>query len=846
MDDRDIYSHDNSDDRDIFSYDNSNNEVDEGQASFDLNSFSSIPSGDTEEMDNKSKKSKKNKSNGRKPKKERNVKRFILQWVLAGFLICIITAALVVGGIFIYAFSIDSSIDIDLTNPEGLDFTTTVYIQDEDGKWVEYKNLHGEYNCIWVEYDEKASISGDKSYKGIPANLANAFVAIEDKGFKDHYGVDWKRTFGAVLNEVFHFSSKFGGSTITQQLVKNLTGDREQDAGRKMREIMRARELETKYSKEVILECYLNRVPLGGSNYGVQAAAKDYFGKDVSELTIAECACLASITKAPSYYSPDKNPENNKERRLTVLREMYNQGYITKKEYEEAKKEEIKLVNTGEDAQNGEVNSYFVDALLDQVINDLCDKYGYTRKTASDMIYKSGYKIYATVDPEIQAIVEEEYIELASKAQKSSEGKPLWGAMTVMDYEGNVRAIVGGIGEKTTNRGFNCATDAKRQPGSTMKPLAVYSLALERGNITYSTMLNDTKIKFGNWSPKNAGGGYSGNITANYALKVSKNTIPVILANQLGVEDCFTFVTEKLGLTNLNEKEDKNLSSMGLGGTNGGVTTLESAAAYAIFGNGGKYYKPSFYTKVTDQNGNIVLEKSNKPTSTPISGDTAYIMNKMLQNVIYGSGGTGNGVKSAVKNMKLFGKTGTSSENKDKWFVGGSPYYVVSSWCGYENMTEELPRANLNIAKDQWAAVMKRIHKGLKAKEYPKNQYVLERYYCEETGGLATAECKKTTLGWYKGGVSPKLPETCPKHSGTVLGTPEEEKKKQEEEKKKQEEEKKKQEEEKKKQEEANKNQSATSSGTSENSSMQSNISNTPSQETPSQITSSQGTSTGG
>lgn len=743
------------DDRDIFSYDNSNNEINSESQSFDLNSFSTQP----QNIESSSKK------NSKKPK---NTKQKVLKLILTCFLIGVITVAIVAGSFLVYAFTmVDGTVDNNL-NDLKVNFTTTVYVQDKKDNWVENQRLHGMYNRIWVDYDINAIERGDKDYDGIPANLANAFVAIEDKGFEDHYGVDWKRTFGALLNEFFHFRDKFGGSTITQQLVKNLTDDRNQDAGRKVREIMRARYLETKYSKDVILECYLNTIPMGKGTYGVETAANYYFGKSVSELSIVECASLASITKAPSYYAPDTNPENNKKRRNTVLYEMLDQGYITKAEYDEAVKTELKIEVNNNAISNNSVNSYFVDALTEQVINDLIDKYGYTKEKAGDLFYTAGYKIYATVDPKIQETVEKAYLDVAKRAQKSSKGDPLWGAMTVMDYEGNVKAIVGGIGEKTKNRAFNCATDAKRQPGSTMKPISVYAQAIEKNVITYSSILNDTKAKYGKWSPKNAGGGYSGNMTAQKALERSINTIPVALANKMGAQSCYNFLTEKLGLKYLTE-QDINLSSMGLGGTSGGVTTLQSAAAYAIFGNGGRYYEPTFYTKVTDQKGNIVLEKNTKPVMAA-SSDTATVMNKMLQNVIYGSQGTGTSVASSVPKMKLFGKTGTSSSDNDKWFVGGSPYYVVSSWCGYETM-QKMPSANLGIAKSQWANVMSKIHKGLKVKEFPESSYAVDRYYCTKTGGLATDNCKKTAIGWYK---NSNLPEICHKHSGELMKTPKE------------------------------------------------------------------------
>ncbi len=759
------------DDRDIFSYDNSNNEVEEGQSSFDLDSFSTQTK-DDEKNESKNKR--------KKEKKPKSLKQKILKTVLTCFLVGIITVALVCGAFLIYAFTmVDGKVDQNL-NDLKVNFTTTVYVEGENGEWDEYQRLHGMYNRIWKDYDIQAIESGDENYDGIPANLANAFIAIEDKNFNNHYGVDWKRTFGALLNEFFHFSDKFGGSTITQQLVKNLTDDREQDAGRKIREIMRARYLETNYSKDVILECYLNTIPMGHGTYGVETAANYYFDKSVNELTIAECACLASITKAPSYYAPDTNPENNKKRRETVLYEMKTQGLITKEEYDAALKEELKIEVNDNASANNNINSYFIDALTEQVINDLCEKYGYTKEKAGDLFYTAGYKIYATVDTNIQSIMEEEYIAVAKKAKKSSEGDSLMGAMTVMDYKGNVKGIVGGIGEKKDNRGFNCATDAKRQPGSTMKPLAVYSQAIEQNLITYSSILNDTKVTFGKWSPKNAGGGYSGNMTAQKALERSINTIPATLVNKMGAKNCYDFVKNTLNFKYLTDV-DINLPSMSLGGTDIGITPLQSAAAYAIFGNGGLYYEPTFYSKVTDQKGNVILEKNTKPV-TAISPDTATIMNKMLQTVIYGSQGTGTSVASSVPKMKLFGKTGTSSSDNDKWFVGGSPYYVASSWCGYETL-QKMPSANLSIAKDQWAAVMKKIHKGLKAKEFPESSYAVDRYYCTETGGLATAECEKTAIGWYR---KSNLPQICQKHMGEQMKTPEEiEKLEKEEEKKK-------------------------------------------------------------
>ncbi len=738
-------------DKDLFTYDNSNNKINSKDGTFDLNAFST--------------KSDKDQEKQRKPK---STKRKAWQVVLTCFLIGLITFSIVVGAFLVYAFTmVDGTVEQDLIEPK-INFTTSVYVQNKKGNWEEYKRLHGMYNRIWVDYDEEAAENKEEDYKGIPRNLAMAFVAIEDKNFESHYGVDWKRTFGALINEFFKFRTKFGGSTITQQLVKNLTDDREQVATRKVREIMRARYLETKYTKDVILECYLNVVPLGHGTYGVEAAANYYFSKSVNELTLEECACLASITKAPSVYAPDTNPKNNEQRRKTVLKEMYTQGYIDEAEYEKASQNEVELKINTENAKQDEINSYFIDALIDSVIEDLIEEYGYDKEKAEELFYTAGYKIYATVDNEMQKIVDKAYTDIASEVQKSSKGDPLWGAMTVMDYEGQVKAIAGGIGEKTRNRGFNCATDAVRQPGSTIKPISVYAPAIEQGVITYSSILNDTKATYnkGKWSPKNAGGGYSGNMTAQKALERSINTIPAALVNKMGPQNSYDFLTEKLGIKNLTAN-DVALAPMSLGGTNGGLTTLESAAAFAIFGNGGLYYEPTFYTKVTDQKGKIVLEQNTQPVMA-LTEDTATVMNKMLQTVIYGGDGTGKSVASSVSNMRLFGKTGTSSENNDKWFVGGSPYYVVSSWCGYETM-QNMPSANLGVAKNLWSKVMSEIHKDLKPKEFEVSSYATGRYYCTSTGLLATEACESKAIGWYK---SSFLPATCTKHKGAILGKP--------------------------------------------------------------------------
>lgn len=741
------------DDRDIFSYDNSQNTIESGNDDFDLNNFST-------------KTAKKQEENQKKIKNRKNGKQKVLKVLLTVFLVGLITVSIVVGAFMFYAFTmVDGTMEEDLEN--SLNFTTTIYVDDGSGNYKEYRRLHGEFNRIWVDYLNPDNVELPEDYDGIPQMLAKAFIAIEDKRFSEHDGIDWKRTLGAFVNEfVPIYSSRQGGSTITQQLVKNLTDDRSQKASRKVREIMRARYLEGKYSKDTILECYLNTIPMGHGTYGVEVAANYYFGKSVSDLTIAECACLASITKSPTYYAPDTYPENNKERRENVLFEMYDQGYITKEEYDAALKEELKIVAEDKVLNQNNINSYFVDALIDQVSKDLAEKYGYDEAHASKLFYNSGYKIYSTLDVDMQNAAESVFSDSKTYAIKGNDGKLMTGGITVMDYYGNVKALVGGIGEKTTNRGFNTATDAIRQPGSTMKPLAAYAPAIEQDLIHYSSFVNDTKTNYNGWTPVNWYSSYWGNISVKYALERSVNTIPVYLVNKMTPKVSFDFVTQKLGVTTLNSA-DMDLSPLGMGGTNGGLTTIESAAAFAVFGNGGLYYEPSLYTKVTDQQGKTVLERKTTPQMA-ISEDTATVMNHLLQNVVYGDKGTGKAAAAYIPHLKIYAKTGTSNNQNDLWFVGGTPYYVASVWCGYE-VQQAIPSAHSGIALKMWGNVMSKIHSGLKAKEFTDSSYAVNKYYCTATGMLATDACPDKAVGWYR---KSNTPSACTSHTGELLGKP--------------------------------------------------------------------------
>ena len=743
------------DDRDIFSYDNSENLGGSTSESFDLNAFSSVL-----EPENGNQNAK-----GKKKKKKRSAKEKILRGILTVFLIGLITVSLVVSAFLFYAFTmVDGTMEQNLDDLE-LNFTTTIYVKDDAGNDVEYQRLHGEFNRIWVSYDEKAAKELQEGYTGIPQNLVNAFISIEDKRFFEHSGVDWKRTFSSFANLFFHFySSNQGGSTITQQLVKNLTGDSSQKPSRKIREIMRARYFESKYAKNTIMECYLNTIAMGHGTYGVEVASNYYFGKHVSDLTLSECACLAAITKSPSHFSPDDNPEENRKRRITVLAEMKDQGYITEEEYQAAAEAELTIVADKQALNESDTNSYFIDALIEQVVGDLCDKYGYEKQHANKLFYSGGYRIYTTFDPKIQAAVDAVFTDAKTYSAKGADGQYMQGAITVMDYNGHVKGIAGGIGEKSGNRVLNRAIAAVRQPGSTMKPISAYAPAIEQNLIHYSSIVNDVRTDYGKWTPHNWYGGYWGNITVQYALERSVNTIPVYLVNKMTPQSSYDFLTRKLGIKTLSE-EDINLSSLGMGGSHGGLTTTESVGAFAIFGNLGRFHAPTFYTKVTDQYGEIVLEY-NQNSSMAISEDTATVMNKLLQQVVYGAHGTGGKAKGYIQHLPVFAKTGTSNDTKDLWFVGGTPYYAASCWCGYD---QQQNISNSAIALTMWGQVMSRIHKDLPEKDFPVSSYAVERYYCTSSGELATAACPSKAIGWYR---KSNMPGVCKTHGGQALPDP--------------------------------------------------------------------------
>ncbi len=657
-------------------------------------------------------------------------------------------------------FTADANLpDIDAVNKNQTSIVMTK--NNTTGEYEEYQRLQG-INRVFVPYEE------------IPANVINAVIAIEDERFNEHYGVDWKRTILAMANLVLHFNdTEFGGSSITQQLVKNLTGDDDKKIQRKIREILTAIKLESVYSKEEILQAYLNILPLTGDIEGIGAGAQYYFAKDVSELSLAQCAVLASITNNPGKYNPYTHPKELQRRQRTVLFKMHELGFITSDEYNQALGEEL-YFEQGFDRMS--IYDYYTDMLIDDVANALIKTYGYSESQAKSMVLYGGLTIYSCEDPTLQKKAEAIYADDANfpAIRESDEVQPQ-AAIYVMDYTGRCVAVVGGRGEKTANRVLNRATSSIRQPGSTMKPIAVYAPAIRLNLINFSSQVPDCYIilKDGSKWPINYNQSQpadSGITLVNYAIQSSKNTVAAQIMQQLTPKRSFDYLTGSLKLTTLVTSDSKgntdiDYSPMALGGLTNGVYPREIAAAYQMFGNGGYYNEPYSFTKVV-QNGRTILENGPKPIQV-LDTDSAYVMNRLLQNVIQGSNGaTAGALKKWWPEWEVFAKTGTTQQNNDVWLVAGTPKYVAASWFGYD-MNQELTNKQTSAARNLWNSVMLALHEGLEPMNFDSYKgNTEEAAYCTETGQLATEACPKTEIGVYKPN---QLPIVCEKH-GTVIG----------------------------------------------------------------------------
>lgn len=627
-----------------------------------------------------------------------------LSSVLLTLVIIGIICSFIVGGtfaIYVSKYLIDDDFDIEpLQLRNDLSKTSWIYYDskytDENGNEYEPVEIYGTENRQWVHYDD------------MPDHLVNAFIAIEDERYRQHKGVDWRRTFGAVLSFATG-SDDYGGSTITQQLIKNVTGDDDATIQRKVTEIFRALSLNEKRTKDEVLEMYLNRIHLSRSNYGVGAAASYYFGKDVTELTIVESAALAAIPKSPTKYDPVRNPEFNKERRKLVLDKMLELECITQEEYDSAVDADIVLNITYEETQQTGTFSYFTDALLEQIVKDLNTEYGYTRAEALALLYTGGLKIYTTENPEIQKAMEEVYNDPKTFVTVDNGVQPQ-SSMVVMDpYSGEVVGLVGGRGEKEGKLELNRATMSKRQVGSSIKPLTVYTPAMDLGLINYATVFDDSPMymeKMEKYWPSNSPNRYFGNISVNQAIILSKNTVAAkIVKDVIGVEYSYDFAKNKLHLDSL-VKADMDIAPLALGGFTNGLTTLEMTAAYSMFPSGGYYAAPRLYTKVLNNDGTILLDRRVANKERVIKQSTATVMTKHLENVV----SYGTAARITLKNkVNCAGKTGTTNDNKDLYFCGFTPYYVGACWFGYD-IPKSLYKFGGNPAMDAWEKVMAKIH----------------------------------------------------------------------------------------------------------------------------------------
>lgn len=650
---------------------------------------------------------------------------------LRTFLKLLLTGAVILAGlvmIYIITIIISASMqDIDV-DAYMMNYSGQIYYKDDEtGNFEELDRVYSKENRMWVPILD------------MPEHLKNAAVAIEDERFYKHNGVDLKRTFGATLYYIIDRDRGYGGSTITQQLVKNLTGQDDRSIARKIKEIFNSFRLERKMSKDQILELYLNTIYLSQGCNGVGAAAHMYFNKEVGDLTIAESAAIVGITQYPTRYDPFLNPDKNKEKKELVLKKMYELKFITEEEYEKALKEKLNFIkanmNTGEN-----FNSYFVDQVITDVVADLVKYKKYDEEAAMKLIHTGGVKIYSTINPKIQRIVDNVY---TNKENFGTRGEQ--SAITIIDpYTGEVKALSGGIGKKPGDFVLNRATMSPRQPGSSIKPIAVYAPAMEEGLITPMSVVKDEAITIAGWSPVNYYAGFKGDMTVLQAVKLSTNIVAVKVLQELGVNKSFRFLSEKLGVSTLvgsrteNGKvvSDKNLPALALGGLTDGITTFEMAAAYSAFVNDGLYVEPHTYTKVLDSNGKVLLEKDVK-TIAAMSKKTAQMMCQTLRAVTQ-SGGTG--VAAALPNVATAGKTGTTDDNKDRWFVGFTPYYVGAVWYGYDE-PKNMSYLTNNPALNAWKKVMVEVHKGLPYKSFKGVSSNVDVEVCSVSGLLYTSTC---------------------------------------------------------------------------------------------------------
>lgn len=681
---------------------------------------------------------------------ESGAKRFFKG--LGKFLLTIFSVLAVAG--IVTAISLAIYIIALASEPTGIDLkaksmnqTSRIFIKDSDtGEFTETRKLYSTENRIWVDN------------QNIPDYMKEAQVAIEDKRFYEHNGVDWQRTLSAVAM-LATGSDSYGGSTITQQLIKNITDDNEVSINRKLREICKALKLEQEYTKDQILEAYLNVVNYGNNCQGVEAAAQLYFGKSIKDCSLAECAAIAGITQNPSRWNPLIYPENNRERRELILSEMYDQGVIkTKKEYDDAMSESAKMTFVGfksasedEDDEDNDVQNWYYDQLFYDLRDDLALYYNISPDAASEKIYTEGLKIYCAMDEKMQNYIEKEAMNIDKSADPSIEL-----GSVLMDFDGRVIATVGSSNRKTTDLAWDRAAHSALQPGSSIKPLFVYPIAIENKQLYFSSTVLDEPIEKYEYDeasggyisgPKNAYGSYLGNILLPDAIERSSNAVAVQVMGLIGGPSvAYEQAITKMNFKHLTELDGVNTGALSIGGLNGGVTVREMASAYTYMGNEGLYYKPYTYYYITDSEDNIILDNRDAVPKQAYSAETAGIMNRLLHYNVENSQNT-YAMYARVSGWDIVGKTGTTDSDRDCWFCGMSPYAVMATWTGFDSpqtISDKTRSAKF------FANVMGEYLKDKEQKEYKISKNLIPATYNPVTGlVISTDSVSGKYVGYY-------------------------------------------------------------------------------------------------
>ncbi len=716
----------------------------------------------------------------------------LLTTLLSIFLICLITGTIVASAVAVYVLDFMNEASTITLEEMELSYNTNIYGYDEDGDLETLYQVTNQVQRIPVKIEQ------------IPQHVMDAFVYTEDERFYTHDGVDYKNTIAACVNMVLHFwDSERGGSTITQQLIKNVTGEDTRSPSRKIREIFRAMTLEKNYSKQDIIVNYLNYIGFGGEANGIEMAAIKYFGKDVEDLTVAEASVLAAIPQSPETINPfagykdDQTGEwvntgrkRNRERQEYVLWQMYDHGAISYDEYQEALNEHIIYTDTDEYKQmhpeleakgydyTKKATSWVVDAAILEVEDYLMDTYALNRQEALDKLNTGGYQIYVTIDKKMQEYVEEKYLSLSnlintrnSARYKDSNGDNIiddrdevvypQSAFIAMNYNGEILACVGAVGEKTGSIVWNYATQEKRQPGSTIKPVAGYGYGIYTDQFHWGSKLQDSGLTMPdgsvwpkNYSSNSISTNYSyNNLPIYYGLMKSLNTISARLVDSLTTNAVFKFSTDNMGLelTDLDPQghTDNALSPLSVGALTYGVTMKNMVNSYIPYGNGGTYYKAHIVSRLEQGNHEVVYENDGHPHEA-VDPETAYVMNRMMKNVVSSSG---TAAQAQLANKQVVGKTGTTQNWDDLWFIGLTEDFVSGVWIGYKDRE----KLDTSISSAQlWYNVIGEYANEIDSDAaYPECDTVVEGPICSNTGLMAGTYCPKGETGYWKSSNAP-------------------------------------------------------------------------------------------